>query len=452
MCAFCELGQTGLHDFIRSTEVPPDPPAAMLAAASFPTSAAALRALITQHRDAPFQGNDGKPILNNAQIIAQLHKTPQGFHWPDPELSYSFPDAPWFQDGEAPGFSKLGPTQEVAAHSAINVWDAIIAPDIAFKGATANALINFANTTTAIQYAHGYFPDGTVKAGSIWLNGNANAQNSGREDLITPTIGTWGWTTFIHEAGHALGLSHPGKYDASQGQFTYQGAAEYRQDSQMFTLMSYFKAFNTGADIVAGDGQEYIPQTPMMDDIMAIQDFYGAEATRPGNSTYGFNATSQGSVYDFTANKHPFLCIYDTGGTDTIDVSGWNTPSLIDLSPGTFSDADEMTYNISIARGTIIENATTGGGNDLVSGNSVDNVIRLNGGDDAAVGFLGKDSIFGGSGKDTIAGEDGDDYLDGGTNIDRMIGGNGDDTFIVSNSADIVVEAVGEGAKDTVRT
>ena len=43
------------------------------------------------------------------------------------------------------------------------------------------------------------------------------------------------------------------------------------------------------------------PQTPMVDDIAAVQAMYGADlTTRTGNTTYGFNSNAGRDVFDFT--------------------------------------------------------------------------------------------------------------------------------------------------------
>ena len=85
-----------------------------------------------------------------------------------------------------------------------------------------------------------------------------------------------------------------------------------------------------------------------------------ATTTRTGNTVYGFSSTitgSQASIYDFSVNKHPILTIFDSSGTDTLNLSGWNTPSIISLESGTFSSCNSMTNNIAIAYGCVIENA-----------------------------------------------------------------------------------------------
>ena len=134
--------------------------------------------------------------------------------------------------------------------------------------------------------------------------------------------------------------------------------------------MSYFKGEDTGADWVASDGHEYDAQTPMLYDVLVIQQMYGADTTtRAGNTTYGYNSTAGEFVYDFTQNLHPIICIYDADGIDTLDLSGSNYSCTLDLTPGSFSNTDMMTSNISIAFGTWIENAIGGTKADTITGN-----------------------------------------------------------------------------------
>jgi hypothetical protein len=81
------------------------------------------------------------------------------------------------------------------------------------------------------------------------------------------------------------------------------------------------------------------------------------------------------AIYNFSVNLHPILTIYDSAGTDTLNLSGWSTPSLIDLTPGAYSSCNSMTYNIAIAYTCNIENAIGGTGADTITGNSLNNYL-----------------------------------------------------------------------------
>jgi serralysin len=355
-----------------------------------------------------------KPVWTNQQIINQLDS---GLKWSGQSLTYGFPTTGgWFPYAEKTGASGLAASQKDAFTLAIRLWDDLISPDfsLAANGATAN--IKAMNTTTAIEYAHGYFPGNSVASGSLWFNPAYDA-SSGTNDLVTPKVGRWGFSTYVHELGHTLGLDHPGNYNG--GSPTYSNDALYVQDSAMYTLMSYFDASNTGADWVASDGRNYFAQTPMLHDIMAIQAIYGAETTtRTGDTTYGFNSNADVWVYNFSQNTHPVLCIYDSGGLDTLDLSGWNYTCTIDLTPGAYSSSDMMTYNLSISFGTWIENGIGGGGADRLTGNSAANSLS---------GLGGADILDGGAGNDTLLGGEGSDQLQGGAGNDKLYGGAGAD-------------------------
>jgi serralysin len=334
-----------------------------------------------------------KAVWSDAQIIAQLDS---GAHWSGTNLTYGFPTTSPFADS---GFSPLQASQQAVATQVIHLWDDLIVPDFTLvsNGNTAN--VKYENSPSA-GYGSTYYPGTWSGAGSVWFN---PAYSSGTNNLVTPTPGIWGFQTYIHETGHALGLNHPGNYNG--GSPNYTNDALYTHDSQQYTVMSYFTASNTGADWVADDGKAYNAQTPMMDDIMAIQAIYGAETTtRTGDTVYGFNSNAGNSLFDFTQNQHPVVCIYDSAGNDTIDLSGWNFSCLINLTPGTFSNADMMTCNISIARTAWIENAIGGGGNDTLIGNSLANRIEGRGGNDTLTGGGGKDTFVYGlnCGNDTI--------------------------------------------------
>ena len=118
--------------------------------------------------------------------------------------------------------------------------------------------------------------------------------------------------------------------------------------------------------------------TPMIHDIAAVQMLYGANlTTRVGDTIYGFNSNTGSSIYTIaTASESRVFAIWDAGGNDTLDLSGYSNNQLINLNPGTFSNAGALTGNLSIAFGVTIENAIGGSGNDTIVGNDANNKIH----------------------------------------------------------------------------
>jgi hypothetical protein len=213
----------------------------------------------------------------------------------------------------------------------------------------------------------------------------------------------------IHELGHAIGLGHGGPYN--QGDIEPFDAA-VRQfgpyDMALWAMMSYVTPSMTNATFYAdypvtgtnwGSGGIQ-PITPMMLDILAAQRLYGPATSGPlagDNHIFGFNSNIAGPIkpyFDFTQNTQPVITIWGLGLHNTLDLSGWSTPSIINLEPGSFSSGNGFTNNIGIAFNTVIETAIGGGGNDTIFGNAYDNVL---------VGGPGNDLVTGGPGADRFA-------------------------------------------------
>jgi len=224
------------------------------------------------------------------------------------------------------------------------------------------------------------------------------------------TVDSYGFQTYLHEIGHALGLGHAGNYN---GTGTYGVDNLFVGDSWQASVMSYFSQ-EDNTDIEADYAYTL---TPMVADMLAIQILYGrAGSLRLGDTTYGDNSTA-GDFYDtiMTLKNPVTFTLLDDGGTDTIDMSSVTFDQLINLKSESFSNTMGLIGNLSIARGTVIENAIGGSGNDVLKGNSVAN--RLKGAD----------------GRDKLKGADGDDVLNGGRGRDSLKGGKGADTFVFKN-------------------
>ncbi len=258
---------------------------------------------------------------------------------------------------EQDGYSRFTEAQRVAATIAIQNWDDLIAPSFKEVNGTGGADIVLANTTTGPAQAWAYYPSGTpggkgsqfVNLGSdVFIHTPTSNASNGQLDP-----GFYGLQTLNHELGHTLGLSHPGTYnfsddndgDGAPDPITYDGDAQYFQDSHQFSIMSYFDSYETGAQPVDWNLMRFLyPSTPMVDDVFVIQQKYGADlTTRTGDTTYGFNATADvwNDAMRFEAGEAATIfTIWDAGGSeDTLDLSGFYTPSIIDLREGAYSSA-----------------------------------------------------------------------------------------------------------------
>lgn len=402
----------------------------------------------------------------STQIVEQLDT---GYRWTGTTITYGFAQAVgaiYAGLGESAGFTALNAVQQSVAMLALRLWDDLIGPD--FQAVTGqddftSVDIEFGFSRSGVDYAHAYFPE----IGSVWFN---PSYDRGTDSLTAPEIGSHGFSVYIHEIGHALGLDHMGDYDGA-GSWT---PAAY-QDSTVYSVMSYFGpnwggGANNGeglvawADWVGSDAVLRSPQTPMPSDILAIQAIYGVETTtRAQDTVYGFYSTvagESGAIYDFTRNIHPILTIFDSGGEDTLNLSGWKTDSFVDLEPGSFSSANAMTNNIAIAHDCWIENAIGGYGSDVILGNALpnrlsggagDDMISAMEGDDVLLGAGGDDMLAGMDGNDRLSGGGGNDLLDGGDGDDILSGGKGDDLYLVDSPGDVITENAASG-EDTVRT
>jgi hypothetical protein len=290
---------------------------------------------------------------------------------------------------------------------------------------TPTALLQLGEHQMSGISGYAYYPTLTAtglasgQAGDVWLN-SAN-QNLAAGGYLRSAI--------AHEIGHALGLDHP-----FSGTTAEQLPAQY--DNTFYTVMSY----NTvGADnqnmvfvpnvdaggVLKSVSYEYVYREQLaVYDIQTLQFLYGASSAAAADNVYSFGNT-------------PFrTTIADNAGTDTIDASAATLGSTIDLRPEAFSSiavrsseqwidllmagvsspqANDRAFlagvlqehagdvytgvnNLSIARGTVIENALGGAGDDVIIGNSADNRLTGNGGNDRIDGGAGFDTaVYSGS-------------------------------------------------------
>ncbi|MGN6057152.1 MAG: M10 family metallopeptidase C-terminal domain-containing protein [Sphingomicrobium sp.] len=303
-------------------------------------------------------------------------------------------------------YSTLTAAEQILAIHALAEWSDIIG-------------VTFTPVTTGGQIVFSDAPDPTAGGPVAQTDGQWSASgiiSSEHIDISSSWVTRYGsglnsysFQTYVHEIGHALGLGHAGDYNNTAD---YVQDALYANDAWSTTVMSYFSQADNTYFANQGFTEQFV-LTPMNADIVAMQQMYGlSTTTRTGNTTYGFNSNAGNPIYDATQYPSAAYTIFDSGGNDTLDYSGFTSNQLINLNPETFSNVGGLTGNVMVARGTVIENAIGGSGNDQIIGNSVAN------------------HLTGNAGNDTLNGGAGDDFLTGGSGIDTLTGGAGNDTFI----------------------
>jgi len=275
----------------------------------------------------------------------------------------------------------LNAAERLLAQSALNAWHEVT--NLTFVQTTGAANITYTHNGSMTAYeTDSYTGSGLMISATINISADWITNDGGAYDGRTG-IDSYGYQTYLHETGHALGLGHQGPYNGSA---SYSRNAIFANDTWQYSIMSYFSEQNYN-----GGSYRYVV-TPQVADIYAINSIYGAAVTRTGDTVYGFHGTA-GSIFDFTMyTQAPALTIYDSGGTDTLDCSGYSATQVIDLHSGNFSSVGGLIHNIGIALNATIEAAIGGSGNDSLIANDLGCALT---------GGAGNDSINGGTGIDT---------------------------------------------------
>jgi serralysin len=420
-----------------------------------------------------------KPIFSWDQAAVQI--TRNGAAWVPTTgtattVTYAFRASASSMPDDTGGFTQLSGAQIDSTVAAFAAWSDVA--NITFvrvgsgnsgPGAYSNdatILVGGYSTGAAGAAAFAYLPStgnrdfGNVQ-GDIWVN----ISQSANANMV---FGGYGPHTMFHEIGHAIGLSHPSPYNASENANpNYITNAAYFNDSRMFSAMSYFSSGSTGGSLAL------FSAAAQMHDIAAAQFLYGPNMnSRTGDTVYGFNSNTGLAHFALTSGTTgAVFAIWDAGGVDTLDVSGFSQNANIDLRAEAFSSAgpgsavnSTAVYNIGIARGVTVENAITGGGDDVLRGNAVGNLLNGGAGFDSLNGAEGDDTLIGGAGPDRLDGGTGNDfasYASSTFGVVASLSSPGDNALDASGDAYISIEGLigtafgdrltGDGGANTLR-
>ena len=179
----------------------------------------------------------------------------------------------------------------------------------------------------------------------------------------------------------------------------------------------------------------------MIADVIAAERLYGPHNAFMGDTVWGANSNVGGYlglVFDaYFDNNTPQpgydggpvgFTVQDDGGLDLLDFSIANVDQLINITQAGASNINGKVSNVVIALGSVIENASSGSGNDNITGNSADNELRSGLGADTVRGGSGDDQIYAEGANSSLYGGSGDDFLCNDVGQTYFSGGIGDDT------------------------
>ena len=242
----------------------------------------------------------------------------------------------------------------------------------------------------------------SIEISQKWYN------NNGGYGGTTGILNSYGYQTYFHELGHALGLGHVGPYNGT----AIYGSSDptlgniFTNDSWQFSVMSYFDQTNYGGASFA------FVTNAMQADVYGIQLLYGA-ATSSATHWFGYNpASAQGPETDLAQSDS--FTMWTADGIAYLDASNYSGTQTVNFDAGSFSSLKGLTNNVGLALNTHLEAYIGGSGTDIVHTGTSANGFR---------------NIFTGAGNDYI-------YSEGsGTNHNTIDGGTGFDTVDETTSS-----------------
>ena len=291
-------------------------------------------------------------------------------------VTFSFPDeAPSsYSDEDIAGWKPFSEAQRATTREMLNLIQKQV--NITFQEVTDSSTdfgtMRLSNNIQKDSGGYALLPNstGTDRDSDTWI---------AISDDTNLTEGSFNWMTLLHEIGHAIGLNHPGNYNAGEA-VNVDAVGNFlgvNEDAFFNSIMSY-----------RWSAQNIYDTWFMPYDMLALRYLYGKNPFNTGNSRYNASDSSGRMAQN----------IVDDGGTDTLNFSAVTTPLSLDLTPGAYSSFGFASTgvaalaNMSISFDAIIENAIGTAQNDSMIGNGADNVLTGGGGSDVIDGGAGTDT------------------------------------------------------------
>lgn len=335
-------------------------------------------------------------------------------------LTYSFMSG----SSSSTNFAALTDDQKTTVREALAYISSVA--NVSFSEVGSGGNISYGTNDQTLTHSAGYasYPN---DGGEVFLANNVSSFSASWDP------GSFTWATLLHETGHALGLKHPGNYNAGGGG-TPGPYLTKTLDNQSSTIMSYnndaqnMKRISYNGSAFATSNVN--PDSFQTLDIAALQYLYGA----PTSVT--------ATTYTFTSDDIFSRTIWNSNPDSALDLSQLTANNVVDSREGKFSsigirdpysDMDPYftrdsyallqaggkkltalvgipTYsganNLAIARGSHINSVTGGSGNDIIITNADSNTVDGGDGNDAvfvsALAGGAVTTVTGGTGDDTV--------------------------------------------------
>lgn len=335
---------------------------------------------------------------------------------------------------DASGFQALGSTHRERVRDALDYLSSVI--DVQFTEVGSGGDLSYGSNVQASSAGYARYPN---EGSQIMMANNQSSFAGGWDE------GSYGWQTLLHETAHALGLKHPGAYNAGGGTTPgpyLPGGADHRGN----TIMSYNNAKNMTRVIY--DNGAFTKNTINADsfqgyDIEALQYLYGA------------STTTSAKTYAFDDNPYMSRTLWNPSAGSSIDLSNQTGTNVLDLRAGKFSSIGvrdayaDMPYTqkqyaaLKAGNGkslvSLLGKPTyTGQNNLLVAAGSQFTVGKGGSGSDSLVANTVGGSVDGGAGNDSL-------YWSGG-NL-QATGGQGSDTLLLKKVSGAVWAVNAEGTQ-----